>query len=113
MKRLSMITITLFCLALILPLPAQPFAQPRGPGDWHHGMGMGGWFGPFGMFIFWIITIVVIVLVVRWLISLGREPRTINTQETALDILKKRYASGEITKDEFERMRKEINRPPE
>ncbi len=30
------------------------------------------------------------------------------TAQTALDILKKRYASGEITKDEFEKMKKDI-----
>ena len=30
------------------------------------------------------------------------------TGETALDILKKRYASGEITKDQFDRMKKNI-----
>lgn len=34
----------------------------------------------------------------------------INTRESALDILKKRYARGEITDLEFERVRKKLEK---
>ncbi len=53
--------------------------------------------------IFWILIIVGIVLLVKWLWEGGKE-----YQENAMDILKKRYASGEISKQEFEEKKKDI-----
>ena len=54
-----------------------------------------------------ILFVVVVVAAVKWL--WGREtPFVIRGKESALDILKKRYARGEIGKDEFERMKKDI-----
>ncbi len=66
------------------------------------GMGFGAGYGMyFGMF-FWVLILVGIVALVAWAIqkSGGTQPAAAN--ETALDILKKRYASGEIDKAEFE-----------
>jgi putative membrane protein len=71
-----------------------------------------------GMWIFPILMIVVVLLVV-YLIFGRRNPsppwygpdpyRGISKDsESALDILKKRYASGEISKEEFERMKRDI-----
>jgi putative membrane protein len=56
--------------------------------------------------LWWVILGVGIVLLVR---LLRREPSSGEpTGETALDILRKRYARGEIGKEEFERMKRDI-----
>lgn len=61
------------------------------------------------MFIFWIAVIFFIALIVKWLLQQGRsEPKGPAQGESALDILKKRYARGEINKEEFEQKKKDI-----
>lgn len=53
--------------------------------------------------LFWILVIVVVVIFVKWLWekeSLGRKD--------ALEILKKRYARGDISKEEYEEMKTEL-----
>ncbi len=68
---------------------------------WGYGNGM-GWGGWFGMISFWVLLVVAIVLAVQW--GRGRG----FGGETPLDVLKKRYARGEITKEEFERMKRDL-----
>lgn len=64
------------------------------------------WGGP----IVWILFLIIIVLVVIVILNRGKSaPERNKLQETALDILKKRYARGEITKEEYEQMKEEIN----
>jgi putative membrane protein len=66
-------------------------------------------FGWLGMFIFWIVVIFFIALVVKWFLQQGRsEPRGPAQGESALEILKKRYARGEINKEEFEQKKKDL-----
>ncbi len=73
------------------------------------GMGMMVW----GIFSFLLglllifLFIVIVVAAVKWL--WGRNlPLVMEDREDALDILKKRYAKGEISKEEFERIKKDI-----
>ncbi len=68
------------------------------------------WWFPMFMPIFWIIVIAVVLYLIfgrgrtrrPWVPGRGFE------DDTALDILKKRYAKGEISKDDFERMKRDI-----
>jgi putative membrane protein len=47
--------------------------------------------------------------VVKWLLQQGRsEPKGPAQGESALEILKKRYARGEINKEEFEQKKKDL-----
>lgn len=68
--------------------------------NWGHGPFWVG--GPF-MIVFWIVIIFVIVFLIKSLVMGKPQP------ETALDILNKRYATSEITKEEFSLMKKDIN----
>jgi putative membrane protein len=66
---------------------------------WHMGPGMmGGWGMGWIMLLFWILVLVGLILIIKWLLQLS----------SAIDILKKRYARGEINKAEFEAIRKDL-----
>jgi len=53
-------------------------------------------------FVWWIIWIVIVLLILLW-------PRKRIKNENPLEILKKQFAKGEITKDEFEAMKQTID----
>ena len=56
--------------------------------------------------IFWILIIAGIVLLIK---SLWESGGVRGGTESALDILKKRYANGEISKEEFEEKKKDLS----
>lgn len=83
------------------------FQMPMGGG--YSGYGMMGWgwtlFGWIFMVLFW----AAIILLIIWLYKQIRGPAVgPPAGETALDVLKKRYAAGEITKEQYGEMRKEL-----
>jgi putative membrane protein len=75
--------------------------------DWFIDGGMGIWM-LFNMAT-WIIVFVGIVLLVVWAVRKTSGNGHKKVEETALDILKKRYAGGEITKEEYQEKKKDIS----
>lgn len=77
---------------------------------WGWGMGDGWGFGIFGMLlglVFWALLIAGIILGIKWLLEQTRAGAS-GRGESALEILKKRYARGEIDKEEFEDKKKDL-----
>lgn len=67
-------------------------------------LSQGHWFGGGFMWLFWVVLAVVVV----WFLKASFGQSNPDSSDTALDILKKRFAKGEIDQQEFERKRKEL-----
>ncbi len=77
----------------------------------------GWWMFPFGMPILLVVVLVAVLYLIfgggaygphRWRDS-GRHSSNAGDSESAIEILKKRYAKGEIKREEFEQMKKDLN----
>ncbi len=76
-----------------------------------HGFGFGfGWGGFLLMILFWGVLIAAAVAVVRALFSgvSPKKPTDPSRDENALEILNRRYASGEVSRDEYETIRQDL-----
>lgn len=73
---------------------------------WHFGDGIGWWmiFGGLWMFLFWGGLIALIVWGINKLVNRNSSDRKRNP----LEIVKERYARGEISQEEFERLKKDL-----
>ena len=104
-----------FRAALLVLLSTLTMAAAAAQGNYPHGTHMwggGGWMGwfagPVMMVAMIAIVVAVVVLVIRWLGGSGHGSvhPPVPPGNTPLDILKERYARGEIDKEEFEERRK-------
>ena len=74
--------------------------------QWYPDMMRWSWGMGFGMILFWVLVIVLIVVLIRSLISGSNG--NFQKDESPLEILKRRYASGEIDKTQFEEMKQHL-----
>ena len=97
--------VSTFVFFLLGPYPiTTAFAQQRRFDGW----GM-GWFGGIFMIVFWILLLVGLVFVIRWLVqATGKKGNSGQHGSRAMEILKERYARGEIDRAQFEAMKRDL-----
>ncbi len=72
------------------------------------GMPMMGGVGWVFMLLFWGFAIAGFIFTVQWLLSRGKSKKGDKPHQSPLDILKCRYARGEITEEEYNRTKKNL-----
>jgi len=65
-------------------------------------------FGMVSMLLFWVLLIAAAVILIRYLSGTGVSSER-QREKTALDILKERYARGEIEREEFEQKKRDLS----
>lgn len=119
MKRYVWILIGLFALALLLGGVWFGYAGARPYGSWGMMGGPGmmggygfrpmGWAGGLGMLLVWGLVIAGVVWLVRSVTrGTGQSNIGSHSSESPLDVLKRRYAGGEITKGQFDEMKRNL-----
>ncbi len=83
----------------------------RGPGMmWGSGMPMMGGFGGLGMVLFWGLVIAGVIWLIRVTVQNSQQPSDKGpASEPPLDVIKRRYANGEINKEQFEEIKRTLS----
>ena len=73
---------------------------------WNDGM---GWWMVFWMVLFWGVIVALVVWGVKKLTERGSSGSSTSEKRDPLDIAKERYARGEISREEFEQIKKDLS----
>ncbi len=76
-------------------------------GDMGWGWG-GGLLGAVHMLLWWVLIVLGIVVLVRWLMG-GSRSESAGRGDRALEIVRERYARGEISKEEFDERKRDLS----
>ena len=106
MKQIFMISIMILSLTAVYGY-TQMGQGMMGPGMMNWGYGM-GWGWSIIMMVFWIAVIVGIIFLIRWVVLSTDSRRETRAEGSAMEILRNRYARGEINKDEFGEKKKDL-----
>jgi putative membrane protein len=101
LKRIFSLLI-IFSLLTFFACAQGPYNRPMG--NWGHMMGYG-----YGGGFMWLIVLVLVGVVIYFWFQVSKSKGSDSSIiETPLDILKKRYARGEIDKEEFDRKKNNL-----
>ena len=75
---------------------------------WSEYCGLGFMGGPFAGYWFTLIVVLAIILISSWLFITRKKQSVESRADTALDLLRQRYASGEIDETEYARRRENL-----
>ena len=114
MKHPRMITAQVAFFLAILRGTGPAYAQwGPGPEHMHSFWGGMGWIGMFFALLILIILALILILTVRWLLQNSRSRSQINVSNSpsskTMELLKERYARGEIDREEFEQKKKDLS----
>jgi len=102
LKRIFSILTIILLLLTFIACAQGTYNDPMG--NWGHMMSYG-----YGGGFMWIIVLVILGVVIYFLFQVSKSKDSDGSIiETPLDVLKKRYAKGEIDKEEFDRKKKDL-----